>query len=335
MRFLFMFVEILTLIDAIREMPVCTSIQGPRCSLFSKSEEKTDSAKDLYEDSSAQPWSERLVNMVQKHLRKGLGGSRVSGAFEVIGNLPDGQGHFYLQPTRWLRQPEGWITVGLRGSFEDNMTISGEITDDQGEVLDACSRFALQRKIDPNLSTNAEIEEQQIYKLAGNWHGVYICAGTPTRLSLTIESDHEHFAAQVHGIFDFAVLNNLNSFELEELTKLISESLSDIGADLDLDSADVQLFVVDTDTGDLKPIDDDSFDELLSTPEYILEDEDQEESSPPASQPPIGSPRPHHRHKDHQDTFEDQDDEDGSSSSTTSATTQAQQPRRIGREDDL
>ena len=39
----------------------------------------------------------------------------VKGAFEVRGDLPDAEGAFELVAGAWLDQPEGWITVGLRG----------------------------------------------------------------------------------------------------------------------------------------------------------------------------------------------------------------------------
>ena len=113
---------------------------------------------------------------MRAHLEEGRDrADAVKGAFEVRGDLPDAGGAFELVAGAWLDQPEGWITVGLRGRFEDNCTLSGEITDGEGDVMAACSRFTLQR-VDADDAADASIP------LAGAWEGVYVCGGTPTRL---------------------------------------------------------------------------------------------------------------------------------------------------------
>ena len=64
--------------------------------------------------------------------------------------------------------------------------------------------------------------------LAGEWEGVYICAGTPTRLVLTLETDHAVLPKSVAGTFVFRVLDSMNEYELEEITRLVGESLLDL-----------------------------------------------------------------------------------------------------------
>ena len=86
-------------------------------------------------------WRERLLGVVRAHLEEGRDrADAVKGAFEVRGDLPDAEGAFELVAGAWLDQPEGWITVGLRGRFEDNCTLSGEITDGEGDQI--VSHFA-------------------------------------------------------------------------------------------------------------------------------------------------------------------------------------------------
>jgi len=196
-------------------------------------------------------WRERLVEVVQKHLQDSVKERPVlAGSFEIGGSLPDAEGKFVLKPGAWLERPRGWITVGLRGQFEDNVTLSGFITDPtSGEVMEACSRFALQRRLDED----ADLDDVEDLTLAGTWQGIYICAGTVTRLVLTLELDHVPFASRVGGVFEFTVLNDLTPDELLTLTNLVSESLIEIGLDFSHD-ADVQFYIVDN-SGDLQPLD--------------------------------------------------------------------------------
>lgn len=236
-------VALVAVLPAADNTTPCSSLDGPRCPWIN---DKSLTTRPAASDANRGSWRERLVEVVQKHLRDSVKERpTLGGSFEIGGPLPDAEGKFDLKPGDWLDQPAGWITVGLVGQFEDNITLSGFITDPtSGEVMSACSRFALQRRLD-----NAEFVEA--HYLGGTWQGVYICAGTVTRLVLTLQPDHNAFASGVVGTFDFHVLNELNSDELHELTRLVSESLLDIGG---LDS-DVQLYVVDPSTGLIQPID--------------------------------------------------------------------------------
>lgn len=223
-------------------------------------------------------WRERLVDVVQKQIQDSVkANDDLGGAFEMSGSMPDKDGGFVLKPGAWIDEPEGWITVGLRGQFEDNVTLSGYITDpDTGEILEACTRFALQRRLDDDDDDDATISEE--LSLAGTWHGLYICGGTATRLLLELRTDHATFASRVDGIFQFVVLKDLNSDELETLTELISESLLDIA---NPQGEDVEIFLVDTITGDLVPIpeedddEDDGENQLASTQDSPSEDDRQ------------------------------------------------------------
>ena len=151
-----------------------------------------------------------------------------------------------------VAQPKGWITVGLRGAFEDNVTVSGEIVDEDGVTMEACSRFALRRADDDSVSG---------YTLVGEWVGVYHCGGTPTRLLLKLAADHPKFPGEIRGTFEFAVLNDLDTDELHELANIVSDSLLDIGdtvlADSDLNDLKVVIVDVNGDEIDLDSLDDD------------------------------------------------------------------------------
>ena len=103
--------------------------------------------------------------------------ARAGGAFELVAGA-------------WLDQPEGWITVGLRGRFEDNCTLSGEITDGGGDIMAACSRFTLQR-VDADEAADASIP------LAGAWEGVYVCGGGRRGSCCAPSPDHAAFAREV------------------------------------------------------------------------------------------------------------------------------------------
>ena len=110
----------------------CTSLAGPDCEIINgraPARPPTNSAPVAKPSS----WRERLL---------GVG----KGAFEVRGDLPDAEGAFELVAGAWLDQPEGWITVGLRGRFEDNCTLSGEITDGEGDVM-ACVEIKIFRRV--------------------------------------------------------------------------------------------------------------------------------------------------------------------------------------------
>ena len=202
---------------------LCDSLGGPKCA-FVNGLEAVDAPAAGRESAS---WRERLLGLVQAHLKAGLESEgahdAISGAFEVFGHLPSEDGDFELVAGDWLDQPAGWISVGLKGTFEDNCTLSGEITDEDGAVMDACSRFTLQRHEDQNPDGSWED-----HSLAGEWEGVYICAGTPTRLVLTLEADHRPFPSELAGVFEFRVLTDLSEFELREITRLVSESLFDL-----------------------------------------------------------------------------------------------------------
>jgi len=205
-------------------------MDGPRCGLVNGLEARrsTQRAEAAAVSSS---WRERLLGLVATHLKAGLeaedGTEPISGAFEVRGEVPGRQGgDFYLAAGEWLDRPEGWITVGLRGSFDDNVTLVGEITDGDGETLEACSRFTLQR--DEDVDAGYAGAAGGAAALVGVWEGVYICAGTPTRLVLTLAGDHVSLPAELDGVFEFRVLQNLNEYELKEITRLVGESLLDL-----------------------------------------------------------------------------------------------------------
>ena len=107
----------------------CTSLAGPDCEIINGRAPARPPADEI---TKAKPssWRERLLGVVRAHLEEGRDrADAVKGAFEVRGDLPDAGGAFELVAGAWLDQPEGWITVGLRGRFEDNCTLSGEITD--------------------------------------------------------------------------------------------------------------------------------------------------------------------------------------------------------------
>ena len=166
----------------------CTSLAGPDCEIINGRAPARSPADEI---TKAKPssWRERLLGVVRAHLEEGRDrADTVKGAFEVRGDLPDVEGAFELVAGAWLDQPEGWITVGLRGRFEDNCTLSGEITDGEGDIMAACSRFTLQR-VDADEAADASIP------LAGAWEGVYVCGGTPTRLVLRLSPDHAAYRA--------------------------------------------------------------------------------------------------------------------------------------------
>ena len=244
---------------------MCSSLEGPRCHLvvprveageevggsqeerlFVKELEKEEPLKTPLKTKEAS-WRDRLVAVVQRHLlEETRGRSAVQGAFEVYGSAPDAEGRFHLKAGAWLRQPSGWITVGLRGAFENNVTVSGEIVEESGEVLEACSRFALRKNaetFDDRETSSSLSDDDSPFSLAGEWAGVYHCGGTPTRLLLTLADDHPVAGDKVSGTFEFAVLNDLDDQELQELATIVSESLLDV-ADGD-DTGDVELYVVD------------------------------------------------------------------------------------------
>jgi len=213
--------------------PLCDSLQGPRCAFVNDAAPRPHPEPPERVSSS---WRERLLSLVRDHLATGRDEAEdddaVRGAFEIRGDLPSEDGDFYLAAGQWLRQPEGWITVGLSGRFEDNCTLTGEITDDEGDVLEACSRFTLQRTEAP---PPRELGGDPSFGLAlvGAWEGVYVCAGTPTRLVLTLEPDHDVLASEVSGVFEFRVLGALNEYELREITRLVGESLLDATGESD------------------------------------------------------------------------------------------------------
>ena len=193
----------LALLLLLRHVPAqrCTSLAGPDCALVN-GRAPAQPAQPPTDAAAAKPssWRERLLGVVRAHLEEGRDrADAVKGAFEVRGDLPDAEGAFELVAGAWLDQPEGWITVGLRGRFEDNCTLSGEITDGEGDIMAACSRFTLQR-VDADEAADASIP------LAGAWEGVYVCGGTPTRLVLRLAPDHAAFAREVRGVFSFRVV---------------------------------------------------------------------------------------------------------------------------------
>ena len=115
----------------------CTSLAGPDCEIINGRAPAQPPADEITE-AKPSSWRERLLGVVRAHLEEGRDrADAVKGAFEVRGDLPDAGGAFELVAGAWLDQPEGWITVGLRGRFEDNCTLSGEITDGEGDVM-AC-----------------------------------------------------------------------------------------------------------------------------------------------------------------------------------------------------
>ena len=174
----------------------CTSLAGPDCLLINGRAPQLP-PKDAVQEAKPSSWRERLLGVVRSHLEEGRDSDdAVRGAFDVRGDLPDAEGAFELVPGAWLDQPAGWITVGLRGKFEDNCTLSGEITDTDGDVMAACSRFTLQR---------VDRDTDVVIPLAGSWEGVYVCGGTPTRLVLKLEPDHAVLAREVTGVFTFRV----------------------------------------------------------------------------------------------------------------------------------
>ena len=241
----------LALLLLLRHAPAqrCTSPAGPDCEIINgraPAHPPTNTAPAAKPSS----WRERLLGVVRAHLEEGRDrADAVKGAFEVRGDLPDAGGAFELVAGAWLDQPEGWITVGLRGRFEDNCTLSGEITDGEGDIMAACSRFTLQR-VDADEGADASIP------LAGAWEGVYVCGGTPTRLVLRLAPDHEQFARDVRGTFSFRVLGEMNEYELREVTRLVGESLVDLdvedGSDVIVvagELVDAQDFMLDFDDG--------------------------------------------------------------------------------------
>ena len=119
----------------------CTSLAGPDCEIINGRAPARPPADEI---TKAKPssWRERLLGVVRAHLEEGRDrADAVKGAFEVRGDLPDAEGAFELVAGAWLDQPEGWITVGLRGRFEDNCTLSGEITDGEGDVMACVAKF--------------------------------------------------------------------------------------------------------------------------------------------------------------------------------------------------
>jgi len=216
-------VALLTLLLRHASAQLCTSLTGPSCAFVNN---KSPLAAPESAQASAS-WRERLLGLVQQHLKQGLesedADEAIGGAFYVYGHLPSEAGDFELVAGEWVDQPPGWISVGLKGTFEDNCTLTGEITDEDGAVMDACSRFTLQRNEDSSPDGSWEDDS-----LVGEWEGVYICAGTPTRLVLTLAADHSTFASELAGVFEFRVLTNLNEYELREITRLVSESLFDL-----------------------------------------------------------------------------------------------------------
>ena len=185
----------------------CTSLAGPDCEIING---RAPARPPTNAAPAAKPssWRERLLGVVRAHLEEGRDrADAVKGAFEVRGDLPDAEGAFELVAGAWLDQPEGWITVGLRGRFEDNCTLSGEITDGEGDIMAACSRFTLQR-VDADDAADASIP------LAGAWEGVYVCGGTPTRLVLRLAPDHAAFAREVRGVFSFRVVTRSRKMNL-------------------------------------------------------------------------------------------------------------------------
>ena len=146
-------------------------------------------------------WRERLpLGVVRAHLEEGRDrADAVKGAFEVRGDLPDAGAPSSSSPARGWTSPRAGSRSGCGGRFEDNCTLSGEITDGEGDIMAACSRFTLQR-VDADEAADASIP------LAGAWEGVYVCGGTPTRLVLRLAPDHAAFAREVRGVFSFRVV---------------------------------------------------------------------------------------------------------------------------------
>ena len=183
----------------------CTSLAGPDCLLINGRAPQLP-PKDAVRGAKPSSWRERLLGIVRSHLEEGRDSDdAVRGAFDVRGDLPDAEGAFELIPGAWLDQPAGWITVGLRGKFEDNCTLSGEITDTDGDVMAACSRFTLQR-----VGSDTDV----VIPLAGSWEGVYVCGGTPTRLVLRLAPDHAVLAREVTGVFTFRARPRRPAFDL-------------------------------------------------------------------------------------------------------------------------
>ena len=243
--------HLLALLLLLRHAPAqrCTSLAGPDCEIIN-GRAPARPPKNVAPAAKPSSWRERLLGVVRAHLEEGRDrADAVKGAFEVRGDLPDAEGAFELVAGAWLDQPEGWITVGLRGRFEDNCTLSGEITDGEGDIMAACSRFTLQR-VDADDAADAAIP------LAGAWEGVYVCGGTPTRLVLRLAPDHKAFAREVRGTFSFRVLGEMNEYELREVTRLVGESLVDLdvedGSDVIVvagELVDAQDFMLDFDDG--------------------------------------------------------------------------------------
>lgn len=225
----------------------CTSLAGPDCLLINGRAPPLP-PKDAVREAKPSSWREGLLTVIRSHLEEGRDSDdAVRGAFDVRGDLPDAEGAFELVPGAWLDQPAGWITVGLRGKFEDNCTLSGEITDTDGDVMAACSRFTLQR---------VDSDTDVVIPLAGSWEGVYVCGGTPTRLVLKLEPDHAVLAREVTGVFTFRVLGEMNDYELREVTRLVGESLVELDVEdgsgvivVDGQLLDAQEIIVEFDDG--------------------------------------------------------------------------------------
>ena len=138
----------LALLLLLRHAPAqrCTSLAGPDCEIING---RAPAQPTTHAAPAAKPssWRERLLGVVRAHLEEGRDrADAVKGAFAVRGDLPDAEGAFELVAGAWLDQPEGWITVGLRGRFEDNCTLSGEITDGEGDVM-ACAEIKILRRV--------------------------------------------------------------------------------------------------------------------------------------------------------------------------------------------
>ncbi|KAJ1447688.1 hypothetical protein M885DRAFT_541838 [Pelagophyceae sp. CCMP2097] len=231
---------------------VCTSLDGPRCEAVNGLGRRAAAAGAGARPraAAAAGWRERLVETVSDLLSASASSATrppLAGAFKVRGDLADANGRFLLEAGDWVLQPEGWITVGLRGAFGDNVTLVGEIVDGDGYPLESCSRFALQRRPPANDAAARDQADEPPARHAlapAVWEGVYICAGTPTRLLLTLEPDARPFASAVHGVFEFSVLRDLSASEATEVARLVSESLFDGLDGLDADDDDLVVRVV-------------------------------------------------------------------------------------------
>ena len=143
----------------------CTSLAGPDCEIIN-GRAPAQPATNAAPAAKPSSWRERLLGVVRAHLEEGRDrADAVKGAFEVRGDLPDAEGAFELVAGAWLDQPEGWITVGLRGRFEDNCTLSGEITDGEGDVM-ACVEIKILPRVRAESSRRPSRHRRDVCSIA-------------------------------------------------------------------------------------------------------------------------------------------------------------------------